>query len=51
MLRSALKDLEAVVCHQPSFEPFSDVRTFQIAANDNGAAPGETLARSSSGAG
>ena len=34
-LRSALKDLEAVVCHQPSFDPFTDVRTFQIAANDN----------------
>lgn len=34
-LSSALKDLEAVVCHQPSFDPFTDVRTFQVAANDN----------------
>ena len=33
-LSSALKDLEAVVCHQPSFDPFTDVRTFQLAVND-----------------
>ena len=33
--RCARPDLEAVVCHQPSFDPSADVRTFQIAANDN----------------
>ncbi len=33
-LHSALKDLESVVSHQPSFDPKKDERTFQIAAND-----------------
>ncbi len=35
-LHSALKDLESVVQHKPSFDPFTDVRTFQLAANDTG---------------
>lgn len=33
-LHLALKDLEAVVLHQPSFDPATDARTFQLALND-----------------
>lgn len=33
-LHLALKDLESVVQHQPSFDPSTDVRTFQLAMND-----------------
>ena len=33
-LHLALKDLESVVLHQPSFDPATDVRTFQLAMND-----------------
>lgn len=34
ILHSVLKDLESVVQYQPSFDPLTDERTFQIAAND-----------------
>ena len=33
-LHSALKDLESVVSHRPSFDPRRDERTFHIAVND-----------------
>ena len=33
-LHLALKDLESVVLHQPSFDPATDARTFQLAVND-----------------
>lgn len=33
-LHSALKDLESVVQHRPSFDPLTDERVFQIATND-----------------
>jgi len=34
VLHSVLKDLESVVQYRPSFDPLTDERTFQIAAND-----------------
>jgi DNA-binding transcriptional LysR family regulator len=34
-LHAALKNLEAVVRHQPAFDPLSDTRRFVIAAHDN----------------
>jgi len=37
-LHLALKNLEAVVRHQPSFDPHMDHRSFVIAANDNATA-------------
>jgi DNA-binding transcriptional LysR family regulator len=37
-LHLALKNLEAVVRHQPSFDPHTDHRSFVIAANDNATA-------------
>jgi DNA-binding transcriptional LysR family regulator len=37
-LHVALKNLEAVVRHQPSFDPHTDRRNFVIAANDNATA-------------
>ncbi|SAL50027.1 LysR family transcriptional regulator [Caballeronia udeis] len=37
-LHVALKNLEAVVRHQPSFDPHTDRRSFVIAANDNATA-------------
>ena len=37
-LHVALKNLEAVVRHQPSFDPHTDHRSFVIAANDNATA-------------
>ena len=37
-LHLALKNLEAVVRHQPSFDPHTDRRSFVIAANDNATA-------------
>lgn len=34
ILHSVLKDLESVVQYRPSFDPLTDERSFQIAAND-----------------
>lgn len=34
-LRSALKDVEAVLRHQPSFYPHTDPRTFRVAASEH----------------
>src|SRR5258708_18665005 len=37
-LHAALKNLEAVVRHQPAFDPHTDTRRFVIAAHDNATA-------------
>lgn len=37
-LRSALKHLDSVISHQPTFNPLLDTRTFHVAASDNATA-------------